>query len=182
MKKLLILDRDGVINEDSDAFIKSPEEWRAIPGSLEAIRRANRAGYRVVVFSNQSGVGRGLLDINTLNLIHQKMHQQVNETGGSIEAILFCPHKPEEDCDCRKPKTGMLDQLASRLGVSLTDVPVVGDRISDIQAARDAGAKPVLVRTGKGRRIAEDDKEIAGVPVYQDLAEAVDSLIKAKAA
>src|SRR3990172_1958929 len=129
--KLLILDRDGVINEEADDFVKSPEEWRPIPGSLEAIARASRAGCRVVVASNQSGLGRGLYSIETLNQIHQKMLLELAAVGGSIEAIFFCPPTPEDDCDCRKPKAGLFEDIARRLRVSLTNVPIVADRISD---------------------------------------------------
>jgi D-glycero-D-manno-heptose 1,7-bisphosphate phosphatase len=175
--KLLILDRDGVINEDSDEFIKSPAEWRPIPGSLEAIARASRAGCRVIVASNQSGLGRGLLHIEDLNQIHRRMLAELAAVGGAIEAIFFCPHRPEDDCDCRKPRAGMFEDIARRLRVSLTDVPVVVDRESDILAARRAGARPYLVMTGKGRKTLQEGRGISGVPVHDDLAAVVDTLI-----
>ncbi len=173
---LIILDRDGVINQDSDDFIKSPAEWEPIEGSLEAIARLNYAGYRVVVVTNQSGIARGLLDIATLGRIHNKMRRMLAQAGGKIEAILFCPHGPDDDCECRKPKAGNFTTLANRLRINLDGVPVIGDSLRDIQAAQSVGAKPILVKTGKG------EKTLAaglpdGVPVYADLAEAVNALL-----
>lgn len=179
--QLVILDRDGVINADSDAFIKSPDEWQALPGSLEAIVRLNQAGYRVVVASNQSGIARGLFTIDDLNQIHAKLHQQLNALGGSVEAIFFCPHGPNTTCTCRKPKPGLFEDIARRLGLSngLTGVPAVGDSLRDLQAARAAGATPILVRTGKGEKTAQQLTEagFAGVPVYPDLAAFVQTLL-----
>lgn len=175
--RLLILDRDGVINEESDTFIKSPEEWIPIPGSLEAIAKANKLGYRVVVVTNQSGLARGQLDIGALHLIHQKMHQWLYQAGGTVEAIFFCPHGPEDDCECRKPKTGLFAELAARLRVPLEDVYAVGDRMSDLEAARKAGARPILVRTGHGDRTVKTANDLNGVPVYRDLAAVVDRLL-----
>ena len=168
--KLIILDRDGVINEDSDAYIKSPDEWTPIPGSLEAIARLNHAGYRVVVATNQSGVGRGLFDLETLNRIHKKMHRMAQEAGGLIDAVFFCldvdaahPH--------RKPNPGMLLEIGRRLKCSLQGVPVVGDSVRDIRAARAANAWPLLVRTGKGARTLEQEAEsCANVLVFDHLA------------
>ena len=149
--KLIILDRDGVINHDSDAYIKSPEEWRALPGSLEALARMSQAGYRVVVATNQAGVARGLFDLATLGAIHTKMHQAVIQAGGRIEAIFFCPHSPDAGCDCRKPKPGMLIEILKRFKVAPRDVFVVGDSLRDLTAAEAAGCVPVLVLTGKGK-------------------------------
>jgi D-glycero-D-manno-heptose 1,7-bisphosphate phosphatase len=177
MMKLIILDRDGVINEDSDQFIKSADEWVPLPGSLEAISLLNRAGYRVVVISNQSGLGRGLFDIQTLNTIHEKMQQCLSVLGGHIESIFFCPHSPADDCDCRKPKAGLFLDLQHRLNVSLTDVPAVGDSLRDIQAARLVNASPILVRTGKGEATLAQGEGLDGVPVYADLAEFTNQLL-----
>jgi D-glycero-D-manno-heptose 1,7-bisphosphate phosphatase len=179
MKPVLVLDRDGVINEDSDAFVKCPEEWVAIPGSLEAIARANHLGYRVVVLTNQSGLARGLFDMGGLNSIHQKLVQQLGAVGGSVDAFFVCPHLPEANCECRKPNAGMLRELSERLRISLDDTFVVGDRISDIEAARKVGAKPILVRTGKGEATldAANDADLRDVPVFKDLAEMVDQLL-----
>ncbi|MDT8311363.1 MAG: D-glycero-beta-D-manno-heptose 1,7-bisphosphate 7-phosphatase [Methylophaga sp.] len=174
---LIILDRDGVINHDSDDFIKSPAEWEPIDGSLEAIARLNYSGFRVVVITNQSGIARGLLDVEMLNRIHSKMRRMLSQVGGRIEAIMFCPHGPDDDCSCRKPKSGSFNDLAHRLRVSLENVPAVGDSIRDIEAAQTAGARPILVRTGKGAAT-----EKAGVPdgvlIYDDLAAAADALVE----
>lgn len=177
--RLIILDRDGVINEDSADYIKSPEEWQPIPGSLEAIAQLNRAGYRVVVVTNQSAIGRGLLDLNTLCRIHDKMAHALADIGGFIEAVFFCPHRPEDTCECRKPKPGLLKDVASRLDVDLTDVPAIGDSLRDLQAAAAVGAKAMLVRTGKGEATREAIQGKMNVPVYRDLAEAVDQLLLA---
>jgi len=175
--KLVILDRDGVINEDSDEFIKSPEEWHPVPGSLEAIAQLNRAGYRVVVVSNQSGIGRGLFGEETLGRIHNKMAHALDDVGGYVEAIFYCPHRPEDHCACRKPEPGLLKELASRLDVDLTDVPIIGDSLRDLQAAAAVDAKAILVRTGKGETTLEEIRGKAQVPVYRDLADAVAALL-----
>jgi D-glycero-D-manno-heptose 1,7-bisphosphate phosphatase len=174
---LVILDRDGVINFDSDDYVKSPAEWRPIPGSLEAIARLNRAGYRVVVATNQSGLGRGLFDIETLNAIHDRMRTALAEVGGSIEAIFFCPHRPQDQCACRKPKPGLLNDIAGRLRVSISGVPAIGDARRDIEAAVAAGARPILVLTGKGQKTLDEHGNPEDVPVYDDLAAAVQALL-----
>jgi D-glycero-D-manno-heptose 1,7-bisphosphate phosphatase len=148
--KLVILDRDGVINHDSDQFIKSPEEWKPIAGSLEAIASLYQAGYRVVVASNQSGIGRGLFDMAMLNAIHAKMHKAVAQAGGRIDAVFFCPHPADSQCDCRKPRAGLFKDIAKRYHLDLTGVPAVGDARRDMEAARAVGALPILVKTGKG--------------------------------
>jgi D-glycero-D-manno-heptose 1,7-bisphosphate phosphatase len=148
--KLIILDRDGVINHDSDAYIKAPEEWRPIAGSLEAIARLTKAGYRVVVASNQSGVARGLFDLATLASIHAKMHQAVAAVGGRIDAVFFCPHAADAACNCRKPKPGMIEEILRRFDADARKVSVVGDSLRDLQAAAAVGCRPVLVLTGKG--------------------------------
>jgi D-glycero-D-manno-heptose 1,7-bisphosphate phosphatase len=176
--RLIILDRDGVINEDSDEYIKSPDEWHALPGSLEAIARLTKANYRVIVASNQSGLARRMFDIQALNRIHHKMHQHVTELGGQIEAIFFCPHAPKDHCDCRKPRNGLFREISRRLCINLDNVPVVGDSLRDIQAARSAGARPILVRTGKGAAtLSKHAAELRDVAVYDNLAEAVDALL-----
>jgi len=149
MTRLVVLDRDGVINHDSDAFIKSADEWQPIDGSAAAIGRLTRAGYTVAVATNQSGIGRGLLSNADLGSIHEKMQQQIEHAGGHIDRIVFCPHLPDEDCECRKPKPGLLEQLATHYGVSLRDVPVIGDSERDLLAAAAVGARPLLVLTGK---------------------------------
>jgi D-glycero-D-manno-heptose 1,7-bisphosphate phosphatase len=173
---LIILDRDGVINHDSDDFIKSPAEWQPIEGSLEAIARLNYAGYRVIIITNQSGIARGLFDVETLNHIHSKMRRMLAQVGGKIEAILFCPHGPKDQCLCRKPQDGSFSELASRLRITLESVPAVGDSLRDIMAAQAAGATPILVRTGKGEKmLAKGIPE--GVAVYDDLATVVDALL-----
>lgn len=176
--KLVVLDRDGVINHDSDAFIKSPKEWQPIPGSLEAIARLTHAGYRVVVASNQSGIGRGLFGYDELFAIHDKMVRMAGELGGRLDGIFFCPHAPDDGCDCRKPATGLHRDIASRLQVELTRVPIVGDSWRDIVAARAVGGQPVLVRTGKGAATEDEHgAELSDVPVYPDLAAAVAGLL-----
>ncbi len=176
----LILDRDGVINHDSDDYIKSPEEWLPIPGSLKAIAKANRAGFRVIVVTNQSGLARGYFDIDTLNAIHKKMHQKLARLGGRIEAVIFCPHGPDDGCDCRKPKSGMLKEIRDRLNISLEKVWFVGDTFSDIQAAKAVGAVPVLVRTGKGERTLSSDNDLDDVQIFSDLAACIETLVNGK--
>ena len=176
--KLVILDRDGVINHDSDQYIKSPEEWKPIPGSLAAIARLNQAGYRVVVASNQSGVGRGLFETDTLMAIHDKMHKALALVGGRIDAIFFCPHTNEDHCDCRKPKPGMLKEIAARFNAGLAGVPVIGDSLRDLQAAVAAGAQPMLVLTGKGRKTADDPAMPRETLVFPDLAAAAAHIAK----
>lgn len=176
---LIILDRDGVINEDSDAYIKSPDEWAPIPGSLEAIARLHQAGYRVVIATNQSGIGRGLFDLEILNLIHRKMHRMVQESGGAIDAVFFCPDVDEANL-YRKPNPGMLLEIGRRLKRDLQGVPVVGDSVRDIRAARAASAWPLLVRTGKGAAtLAREAESCANVLVFDDLAAVADYLLDA---
>jgi len=176
--KLIILDRDGVINHDSDHFIKSPDEWIAIPGSLEAIARLNQAGYRVVVSSNQSGVARGLFNVATLNAIHHKMHNAAQMVGADIDAIFFCPHSADDNCDCRKPKPGMLQDIARRFDVSLKGVPVVGDSLRDLQPSFVSGCTPYLVLTGKGEKTQAKGGLPPGTTVHADLAAVVDHLLR----
>lgn len=175
--KLIILDRDGVINEDSDAFIKSPDEWKPIPGSLNAIERLNQAGYTVVVATNQSGIARQLFSMSTLNDIHKKMHGAVENVGGIIDAVFYCPHVSENFCDCRKPKPGMLHEIARRYEVNLKDVPCVGDSLRDLQAGFSVGCIPHLVLTGKGQKTMEKSGLPPGTQVHANLAAMVDALL-----
>jgi D-glycero-D-manno-heptose 1,7-bisphosphate phosphatase len=175
--KLVILDRDGVINFDSDQYIKSADEWKPIPGSLHAIARLNQSGYRVVIATNQSGIGRGLFEMDTLNAIHEKMHKAAAQVGGRIDAVFFCPHTNNDNCECRKPKPGMLRQIASRFNVDLIGVPAVGDSLRDIQAAAAVGARPLLVRTGKGIKTAALPDLPPETPIFADLAAAVTHIL-----
>ncbi len=176
--KLCILDRDGVINYDSDQYIKSPAEWRPIPGSIEAIARLNQGGYRIAVATNQSGIGRGLFDMATLNAINDKMMELVFRQGGRIDALFFCPHTAAEACNCRKPRTGMFEEIAARFHTELRGVPIIGDSLKDLQSADAVGAQPILVLTGKGARTRDD----GGIPrktlVFNNLAEAARHLVQ----
>ena len=151
--KLVILDRDGTINVDSDEFIKSPEEWRPLPGALEAIARLNHAGWHVAVASNQSGLGRGLFDVAALNAIHARMHKALAALGGRLDAVFYCPHGPDDGCTCRKPLPGLFEQIGERFGVDLPAVPAVGDSLRDLQAGAAVGCPPHLVLTGKSERL-----------------------------
>lgn len=178
MRQLVILDRDGVINYDSADFVKSPDEWRPIRGSTEAIGALTRAGFTVVVASNQSGLGRKLFDEQALEAIHAKMRQCVGACGGAIDKVFFCPHRPEDDCACRKPKPGLLLDIAQYYGASLDGVPVIGDSMRDLDAALAARARPILVLTGNGKStaaaLAEQDRD---VEIFADLADAATALI-----
>ncbi len=173
----IILDRDGVINYDSDYYIKSPDEWISIPGSLEAIAKLNRAGYRVIIATNQSGVARGLYDLNTLHSIHEKLIRTVNEAGGAIEEIFFCPHHPDEKCQCRKPNPGLLLEIQKKYSLNLGDTFFIGDSVADIRAAQSAGCQPILVMTGNGTKTIENHPDLAIIPQYRDLAHAVDIIL-----
>ena len=175
--KLIILDRDGVINHDSDQFIKNPDEWRPLPGSVEAIARLVQAGFNIVVATNQSGVGRGLFDMPMLNAIHEKMHKAVALAGGRIDAIFFCPHAAQTDCHCRKPKIGMLEEIAARYNHDLQGVPAVGDSLRDLACAAKIGAQPILVLTGKGVKTQAKGGIPDGTLIYPDLAAAVATLV-----
>ena len=175
--KLVILDRDGVINHDSEHYIKSPAEWKPIPGSLEAIARLAQAGYKVVVATNQSGIGRGLFDMDTLNAIHDKMHRAVQTGGGRIDAIFYCPHPANSDCACRKPKPGMFERIAACFNTDLGRSFAVGDSLRDLQASVAAGAKPVLVLTGKGVHTQEEAGLPEGTLIFADLAAAVKHIL-----
>ena len=153
--KLVILDRDGTINCDSDDYVKSAEEWMPLPGALEAIARLNHAGWRVVVASNQSGLGRGLFDVAALNVMHTKMHKLLAAVGGRIDAVFYCPHSPEETCNCRKPLPGLYEQIGERYGMDLKGVHTVGDSLRDLQAGAAVGCATHLVYTGKGEKLKD---------------------------
>ena len=175
---LVILDRDGVINRDSREFVKSVDEWIPLPGSISAIADLCRAGYTVTVASNQSGLARGLLDRNALRAMHRKLRRLVSAKGGRIDRIVVCPHGPDDGCDCRKPKPGLLRRIARYYGAELTRVPVIGDSLRDLQAARAAGARAILVRTGSGLETeASLDGKLAATEVYDDLAAAATALL-----
>lgn len=176
--KLVVLDRDGVINMDSDAFVKSAEEWIPIPGSLQAIARLNHAGHRVAIASNQSGLGRGLLTPDDINAIHRLLHTRLAELGGLVDAIFFCPHRPEAQCDCRKPNPGLLLAIRDRFGVNPVDMVVIGDSLRDLESAWAVGATAILVLTGKGAgTLARYPDRLGSTPIYRDLAAATDSLL-----
>ncbi len=173
---LIVLDRDGVINEAHNDVIRDPQDFIPIEGSLEAIARLTRNDYRVIVITNQSGIAHGLLTIDDVSNVHAHMQQLAASHGGRIDAVLVCPHTPDEDCSCRKPKPGMLHDLMERLGVELHGVPLVGDSLRDLQTAMVVGASPVLVKTGHGAATVEENKHLEGVDVYENLAEFVEQL------
>jgi D-glycero-D-manno-heptose 1,7-bisphosphate phosphatase len=178
LSKLVILNRDGVINQGSDQCIRSPEEWLPIPGSLQAIARLNQAGYRVAVATNQSAVSSGLLDLDALNATHRKLHDLLDRIGGHVDVIAYCPHRADDDCECRKPRPGMYRQLAERFNLELAGIPVIGDSRSDLETALAVGARPMLVRTGKGAATEQVLGELGGdIEVYDDLAHAVSALL-----
>ena len=170
--KLVILDRDGVINEENDEYILSADDWIPIKGSLEAISEAKRLGFYVVVISNQSAIGRGWMSIQTLNSINRNMQSELFKLGGKVDLFTFCPHSPSRQCDCRKPNTKLLENFKNRMGLDLAGVPFVGDRISDIETAKKVGASPILVRSGKP--ITEDPVDI---PIFNNLSEALEETI-----
>lgn len=188
MSKLVILDRDGVINEDSDAFVKTLEEWIPIPGSIDAIARLCEHGFTVAIATNQSGVGRGLFSTDTLDAMHSKLLALVHDAGGDIATIAYCPHVPEDYCDCRKPQSGLLDDIGNTLSVDLEGAWVIGDSLRDLQAGLARGCVPILVRTGKGaatEQKLEDDPtlldehpELETLEVFENLEEAADYLIQ----
>ena len=176
--KLIILDRDGVINQDSDEYIKSPAEWIPLPGSLAAIARLNAAGYVVTVATNQSGIGRGYYDFDTLDEIHEKMHELLAKEGGHIDDLTYCPHLPDLGCQCRKPAPGMLDRMVQRFDALSRATFMIGDTLSDYQAAMAAGVNFVLLRSGKGLRTLEQGQLPDDVPVFDNLAAYVDRLLE----
>jgi D-glycero-D-manno-heptose 1,7-bisphosphate phosphatase len=175
--KLIIIDRDGVINYDQDTFIKSPDEWIPIPGSIEAISALKTAGWLIAVATNQSGLARGLFDLAMLQTIHDKMNRALMQNDATIDLLVWCPHGPHEDCNCRKPKPGLYKQIAAHFQCSLIDVPVIGDSKRDLDAAAAVGAKPILVATGKGNATLASGNLPTGTTVYADLEAAVHALI-----
>lgn len=177
--RLIVLDRDGVINEDSDEFVKSPEEWLPIDGSIDAIARLSRAGWTVAVASNQSGLARGLFDRAALEAMHAKLRRLVEKAGGKVDRIVVCPHGPDAGCECRKPAPGLLLALADHYSRSLDGVPAVGDSLRDLQAACAAGARPILVRTGNGGRTERELPDaLTGVERFDNLAAVADFLLR----
>lgn len=178
--KLVILDRDGVINYDSDQYIKSPAEWKPLPGAIEAIALLTHSGHRIAVASNQSGIGRGLFDMATLNAINDKMMELVFRQGGRIDALFFCPHTDAENCGCRKPRTGMFEEIAARYHMDLKGVPCVGDALRDLKAAEAVGGQPILVLTGKGEKTRAEGTMPRKTQVFADLAEVSRHLVAAR--
>ncbi|MEE9320787.1 MAG: D-glycero-beta-D-manno-heptose 1,7-bisphosphate 7-phosphatase [Granulosicoccus sp.] len=175
--KLIVLDRDGVINEDRGEPVVSTDDWQPIAGSLEAIARLTQAGWQVAIATNQSGIAQGLLDVETLHAIHRKMHDMVNQAGGRIDVVAFCPHSDADGCDCRKPAPGMLYTIGERLDVELSQVVLVGDSLRDMQAAMAAAAQPIMVRTGKGQATLDNNKGLEHIPAFDDLSSCVDHLL-----
>ena len=177
--KLVILDRDGVINQDSDNFIKTVDEFIPLPGSVEAIAKLKHADYKVYIATNQSGIFRGFYDVSILNAMHEKLATLLQKHDAEIDGIEYCPHGPDENCDCRKPKTGMYLSIAKQVGLTdYSDIIVVGDSLRDLQAAQAINAKPQLVRTGKGERTIQKGEGLEGIPVYNDLADFVTQLLR----
>ncbi len=180
--KLVILGRDGILNVFRPDHVKGPEEWETVPGALEAVARLNHAGWHVVLATNQSGIGRGLIDMTTVNAIHQYMIKLLAEKGGRIDAVFFCPHAPNEQCDCRKPAPGLMHQVGERYGVDLAHVPMVGDTLRDLQAAQAAGCPAHLVRTGRAGVVGDAQlqdwlRQVPGTQVHDDLAAFVRHLV-----
>jgi D-glycero-D-manno-heptose 1,7-bisphosphate phosphatase len=177
-ERILVLDRDGVINQDSDAYIKDPSEWEPIAGSIDAIARLCHAGYRICVVTNQSGLARGLFGMAQLNGMHRRLRDLLAKQGGQIEMIAFCPHTPADRCNCRKPRPGLLVSVGQRIGTRLCGVPFVGDSFGDVEAARAAGMMPWLVLTGKGAQtLSEKAESLAGVAIFRDLRSVADHLL-----
>lgn len=181
--KLIIFGRDGVLNHYREDHVKEPGEWEALPGALEAVARLNHAGWHAVVATNQAGIGRGLLDMASLNAVHQAMIRALVEVGGRLDAVFFCPHAPEEQCDCRKPLPGMMLQIAERYGVALAEVPMVCDNLRDLKAAQAAGCVPHLVRTGRAAALDEDQvraisQQVPGLRVHRDLTALAEHLLR----
>lgn len=178
MKKYIFLDRDGVINQDSDNFIKSPDEWLPLPKSLEAIALFNQNGFDVVVITNQSGLARGLFDEKMLNAIHEKMYTETAKFGGKIEAVYFCPHQGSDNCECRKPKAGLLEKFATDYNADLSKIAFIGDSLRDIQAAQNAGAIPILVKTGNGVKTLQENPQLStSLLIFENLYDAAKSIL-----
>jgi D-glycero-D-manno-heptose 1,7-bisphosphate phosphatase len=180
--KLVILGRDGILNEYRDDHVKAPEEWTPVPGALEAVARLNHAGWHVVVATNQAGIGRGMIDMASVNAIHAHMNQRLMAQGGRVDAVFFCPHTPEEHCDCRKPLPGMMIDIGRRYGVDLKSVPMVCDTLRDLTAARAAGCEPHLVLTGRAARVGDEQlhqmlTQVPGARAHADLAAFVEFVL-----
>ncbi len=185
--KLIILGRDGVLNRYREDHVKEAQEWEPLPGALEAVARLNHAGWHAVVATNQAGIGRGLIDMASLNAVHQAMIRRLAEAGGRLDAVFFCPHTPEEQCDCRKPLPGMMQQIAQRYGIELAGVPMVCDNLRDLKAAVAAGCQPHLVRTGRAAELDEEQlrallQQAPGTRVHRDLPALAESLMRVGAA
>jgi len=183
MPRLVILGRDGILNIYREDHVKSPDEWEPIPNALEAVARLNHAGWHTVVATNQSGIGRGMIDMASINTVHQRMMQRLAEAGGRLDAVFFCPHTPEDDCDCRKPRPGLMKQIAQRYGIELRTVPMVADTLRDLQAAHAAGCEPHLVRTGRAaaltdKQVVEIVQQVPMTEVHDSLSEFVDFLLE----
>jgi D-glycero-D-manno-heptose 1,7-bisphosphate phosphatase len=181
--RLVILGRDGILNAYREDHVKSPDEWEPIPNALEAVARLNHAGWHTVVATNQAGIGRGMIDMASINAVHQRMMQRLAEVGGRLDAVFFCPHTPEDNCDCRKPKPGLMKQIAQRYGIELRTVPMVADTLRDLQAARIAGCEPHLVRTGRAAaltdaQVVEIVQQVPATEVHDDLGDFVDFLLE----
>jgi len=181
--RLVILGRDGILNVYREDHVKSPDEWEPIPNALEAVARLNHAGWHTVVATNQAGIGRGMIDMASINAVHQRMMQRLAEVGGRLDAVFFCPHTPEDNCDCRKPKAGLMKQIAQRYGIELRTVPMVADTLRDLQAARIAGCEPHLVRTGRAAaltdaQVVEMVQQVPATEVHDDLGDFVDFLLE----
>jgi D-glycero-D-manno-heptose 1,7-bisphosphate phosphatase len=181
--RLVILGRDGILNIYREDHVKSPDEWEPIPNALEAVARLNHAGWHTVVATNQSGIGRGMIDMASINSVHQRMMQRLAEAGGRLDAVFFCPHTPEDDCDCRKPRPGLMKQIAQRYGIELRTVPMVADTLRDLQAAHAAGCEPHLVRTGRAaaltdKQVVEIVQQVPMTEVHDSLSEFVDFLLE----
>jgi D-glycero-D-manno-heptose 1,7-bisphosphate phosphatase len=179
---LVILGRDGILNEFREGHVTAPEEWVPVPGALEAVARLNHAGWHAVVATNQSGIGRGMIDMSAVNAVHARMHQKLQIQGGRIDAVFFCPHTPEDQCDCRKPKPGLLQDIGRRYGIALQNVPVVGDTLRDLQAAIAAGCEPHLVLSGRasglgGEALQQLLDQAPGAQVHANLGAFVDFLL-----
>ena len=178
MERFVAIDRDGVINEDSDEYIKSESEWIPIAGSIDGIARLTQAGFRIVIVTNQSGLSRGLFDLAALNGIHKKLQDCLSRNGSRVEMIFFCPHGPTDHCNCRKPSPGLLLQIEDRFNLDLAGLPFIGDSFSDVEAARKVGMEPILVRTGKGEQTLSDHpQKLSDVRVFSNLNEAAHDLL-----
>ena len=181
--KLVILGRDGILNEYREDHVKAPEEWVPVPGALEAVSRLNHAGWHAVVATNQAGIGRGMIDMASVNAVHADMNQRLQLQGGRLDAVFFCPHTPEEQCDCRKPLPGMMLDIGRRYGIDLSTVPVVGDTLRDLQAAAAAGCEPHLVLTGRAKGLDEASlqhmlQQVPRTTVHADLAAFAEHLLR----